>query len=89
MSFLGPKPFHDPWKPHYFWGGGVDTQGTLSFGTQRRCAHRCWSAARFSRGGGFVFNSIHNVQANTPIENLVAIIDAVKEFNGRPSSSQF
>jgi hypothetical protein len=29
-----------------------------------------------------------SVQANTPIENLVAIIDAVKEFNGRPSSSQ-
>ncbi len=32
--------------------------------------------------GGFVFNSIHNVQANTPIENVVAMIDAVHEFNG-------
>ena len=31
---------------------------------------------------------IHNVQANMPIENVVAIIDAVMEFNGRPSASQ-
>jgi uroporphyrinogen-III decarboxylase len=36
----------------------------------------------FSRGGGFVFNSIHNVQARTPVENIIAMIDAVREFNG-------
>ncbi|NLF40426.1 hypothetical protein GX586_13360 [bacterium] len=32
-------------------------------------------------GGGFVFNAVHNVQATTPVENIVAMIDAVKEFN--------
>lgn len=32
--------------------------------------------------GGFVFNAIHNVQAKTPVENIAAMIDAVKEFNG-------
>jgi len=37
----------------------------------------------FSPGGGFVFNAIHNVQANTPVENMVAMFEAVKEFNGR------
>jgi uroporphyrinogen-III decarboxylase len=37
----------------------------------------------FSEGGGFVFNSIHNVLAGTPLENMVAMIDAVKEFNGQ------
>jgi uroporphyrinogen-III decarboxylase len=37
----------------------------------------------FAPGGGFVFNSIHNVQARTPVENIVAMIDAVHEFNGR------
>ena len=37
----------------------------------------------FSEGGGFVFDAIHNVQAGTPVENMVAMIDAVKEFNGR------
>ena len=36
----------------------------------------------FSKDGGFVFNAIHNVQMNTPVENIVAMIDAVKEFNG-------
>ncbi len=34
-------------------------------------------------GGGFVFNTIHNIQAKTPIENVIAIFDAVKEFNGQ------
>lgn len=35
--------------------------------------------------GGFVFNAIHNVQTNTPLENIVAMIDAVHEFNGSKS----
>ncbi len=67
-----------------FWGGGVDTQHTLPFGTpgqvRREVLERC---EIFSRNGGFVFNTIHNVQARTPIENLVAMIEALAEFNGR------
>ena len=35
----------------------------------------------FGAGGGFVFNTIHNVQAGTPVENVVALVDAVNEFN--------
>ncbi len=66
-----------------FWGGGVDTQKTLPFGTpedvRTEVLQRC---EIFSKNGGFVFNSIHNVQANVPVENIVAMIDAVKEFNG-------
>jgi uroporphyrinogen-III decarboxylase len=65
-----------------FWGGGVDTQHTLPFGTPEQVRaevlHRC---EIFGRDGGFVFNAIHNVQANTPVENVVAMVDAVKEFN--------
>jgi uroporphyrinogen-III decarboxylase len=67
-----------------FWGGGVDTQKTLPFGTpaqvREEVIRRC---EVFAGDGGFVFNSIHNVQANTPVENIVAMIDAVREFNGR------
>jgi uroporphyrinogen-III decarboxylase len=67
-----------------FWGGGVDTQHTLPFGTpadvRSQVLRRC---EILSRGGGFVFNSIHNVQAGTPVANIVAMIDAVHEFNGR------
>ncbi|MGA2113245.1 MAG: uroporphyrinogen decarboxylase family protein [Bryobacteraceae bacterium] len=66
-----------------FWGGGVDTQKTLPFGTpaevREEVLRRC---EIFAPGGGFVFNSIHNVQAGTPVGNIVAMIDAVHEFNG-------
>jgi hypothetical protein len=65
-----------------FWGGGVDTQKTLPFGTtddvRREVLERC---EIFSPRGGFVFSSIHNIQANTPVENIVAMFDALKEFN--------
>jgi hypothetical protein len=67
-----------------FWGGGVDTQKVLPFGTaaevREQVLRRC---EIFAPGGGFVFNTIHNVQAATPVENIVAMLDAVHEFNGR------
>ena len=67
-----------------FWGGGVDTQKTLPFGTPAQVREEVLSRCEvFSRQGGFVFNSIHNVQARTPVENVVAMIDAVHDFNGR------
>lgn len=66
-----------------FWGGGVDTQQVLPFGTpaevREQVLRRC---EIFAPGGGFVFNSIHNLQAGTRIENIVAMIHAVHEFNG-------
>lgn len=65
-----------------FWGGGVDTQRTLPFGTpaeiREQVLRRC---EIFAPGGGFVFSSIHNIQAETPLKNIVAMIDAVHEFN--------
>jgi len=66
-----------------FWGGGVDTQQVLPFGTpeevRAQVLERC---GFFSKSGGFVFNTVHNVQARTPVENIVAMLDAVKSFNG-------
>jgi hypothetical protein len=66
-----------------FWGGGVDTQRVLPFGgsegVREQVLRRC---EIFAENGGFVFNSIHNIQAGTPVENIVAMIDAVAEFNG-------
>jgi hypothetical protein len=67
-----------------FWGGGVDTQKTLPFGTpesvRAEVLQRC---EVLSPGGGFIFNAVHNVQAGTPVRNIAAMIAAVKEFNGR------
>ncbi len=67
-----------------FWGGGVDTQQTLPFGTPDEVSDEVLQRCEvFAEGGGFVFNSIHNVQALTPVDNVVAMIDAVHTFNGR------
>ena len=66
-----------------FWGGAVNTQKTLPFGTPEEVRAEVLERCEiFSPGGGFVFNAIHNVQALTPTENIVAMINAVHEFNG-------
>lgn len=63
-----------------FWGGGVDTQHTLPFGTPEEVRAEVRERMRiFSPGGGFVFNTIHNVQARVPVENLLALYEAVRE----------
>lgn len=65
-----------------FWGGGINTQKTLPFGTPeqvRKEALECLEV--FSQDGGYVFNTIHNIQAKTPVENVVALVEAVREFN--------
>ncbi|MBI4027038.1 MAG: methyltransferase [Verrucomicrobia bacterium] len=63
-----------------FWGGGVNTQRTLPFGTPEEvCQEVAGRMQVFGKGGGFVFNSIHNIQARTPTENVVALFKAVAD----------
>jgi hypothetical protein len=63
-----------------FWGGGVDTQNTLPFGTPEDVRNEvCARLKIFGKGGGYVFNSIHNVQARVPIENVLAMFETVRE----------
>jgi len=63
-----------------FWGGGIDTQRTLPFGTPEEIrAEVKQRMALFSPGGGFVFNTVHNIQAGVPTENLLALFEAVRE----------
>ena len=70
-------------KDIVFWGGGVDTQKTLPFGTPEEVRGEVLERLEiFAPGGGFVFNSIHNVLSGTPTPNLVAMFDAVREFDG-------
>jgi len=65
-----------------FWGGGIDTQKVLAFGTtaevREQVLHNC---TVFGEGGGFVFNTVHNIQANVPVGNIVSMVNALKEFN--------
>lgn len=65
-----------------FWGGGVDTQQVLPFGTPEEVARQVWERCEIlSAGGGFIFNTIHNVQAGTPTDNFATMIDTVHRFN--------
>jgi hypothetical protein len=64
-----------------FWGGGIDTQRTLPFGTPQEVRADVRERIRiFAPGGGFVFNTIHNVQARVPRENLLALYEAVQAY---------
>lgn len=61
-----------------FWGGGVDTQQTLPFGTPDEVHSQVKERVElFSRKNGFVFNAIHNIQYNTPVENVLAMFRAL------------
>jgi len=67
-----------------FWGGGVDTQKVLGFGTPVEVEKQVLEMCKIlGKDGGFVFNTVHNIQANVPVENLVAMINALKKFNGK------
>jgi len=62
-----------------FWGGGVDTQKTLPFGTPDEVYREVRDRIEiFNDGGGFVFNTIHNIQGNTPIENVQSLFRALR-----------
>ena len=70
-----------------FWGGGVDTQRTLPFGTPEQVRQEVRERLRiFGPGGGFVFAAIHNIQAQTPIENVLAMFETLREYGQYPIS---
>jgi len=65
-----------------FWGGGVDTQQVLNSGTPEEVKTEVKENLKiFSSGGGYVFNPVHNIQGNTPIENIIAMYEALEEYN--------
>ena len=59
-----------------FWGGGCDTQHTLPHGTPEEVAAQVKRLLDiFAPGGGYVFNQVHNIQADVPPENIVAMLE--------------
>ena len=65
-----------------FWGGGVDTQRVLPYGTAEEVYAQVTDCLKcFAPGGGYVFNTIHNTQAKTPVENFAAMVRALRDFN--------
>jgi uroporphyrinogen-III decarboxylase len=63
-----------------FWGGAVDTQKTLPFGMARQVYDEVRSRIDIlGKNGGFVFNAVHNIQAQVPIENVLAMFKAYRD----------
>jgi hypothetical protein len=68
-------------KKIVFWGGGINTQKTLPFGTPEEVAAEVEERIRiFLKGGGYVFSSIHNIIAGTPPENIIKMLEVVKRY---------
>jgi uroporphyrinogen decarboxylase len=67
-----------------FWGGGCDTRAILPKATPAEVhQHVQQQLALFAPSGGFVFQQAHNIMADVPPENIVAMDDAVQDFNRR------
>lgn len=67
-------------KDVVFWGGGVDTQKTMAFGTPDEVYREVRERIDiFNEDGGFVFNAIHNIQGNVPLKNVQAMFKAIHD----------
>ena len=65
-----------------FWGGGIDTQDMLPHGTPQQVKNEVKrNIEALAPGGGYVFNTVHNIQADVPVENILAMYEAFHEYN--------
>lgn len=65
-----------------FWGGGADTRGVLISGTPLQVNNHVMGLLDiFSKDGGYVFNSVHNILPDVPPANIVAMFDAVRDYS--------
>ncbi|HML20554.1 MAG TPA: uroporphyrinogen decarboxylase family protein [Aggregatilinea sp.] len=75
-----------------FWGGGVDTQEVLPYGTPEQVKDDVRrNIEALAPGGGYVFTTVHNIQADAPAANLVALYEAFSEYGayaGQPQEVQ-
>jgi uroporphyrinogen-III decarboxylase len=66
-----------------FWGGSLDCQGTLPFGTPEEVASEVEEHVRtLAPGGGYVFAPVHNIQANIPPKNITTMFDTARQWHG-------
>ena len=84
ISAKGMNPFElkrDFGKDLVFWGGGVDTQGIFTTGSPQEIRdHVKRNIEALAPGGGFVFATVHNTQANVPPQNFMAMWETLQEY---------
>ena len=78
---MDPGKLKDNYGNHLvFWGGGVDTQNVLAYESPEKVREQVLKQCEIlGKNGGFIFNTVHNIQANVPAENNVAMVEALKE----------
>jgi len=63
-----------------FWGG-INSSRILTWGTPEQVRDEVRRVIRtLAPGGGYILNSVHNIQPNVPLENLIALFEAAREF---------
>ncbi len=68
-----------------FWGAGADTSTVLNHATPAEVRRHVLNRLEiFAPGGGYVFNSIHNLMPDVPPQNIIAMLNALNEFNSQP-----
>jgi hypothetical protein len=80
---MDPHVLKEKWGDKFtYWGAGINTQKTLPFGTPEEVYTEAMERLTvFAPGGGFVFNTIHNIQGPTPAANVIALFNAVQDYN--------
>jgi uroporphyrinogen decarboxylase len=85
VTASGMDPLHlkkDFGKDIVFWGGGIDTQDVLPNGKPQQIKdHVKQNIEALAPGGGFVFSTVHNIQAEVPPQNIIAMIEALREYD--------
>lgn len=78
---MDPEKLKENYGNHLvFWGGGVDTQNVLAYESPEKVKEQVLKQCEIlGKNGGFIFNTVHNIQANVPVENNVAMVEALKE----------
>lgn len=68
-------------KDLVFWGGGIDTQGILPHGSVKEIKDEVRRRIDdLAPGGGFIFNTVHNIQADVPPQNIEAMLETLQEY---------
>ena len=69
------------------WGGGCDTQKVLGSSSPEEVReHVRARLGIFKPGGGYVFNQVHNIQADVPPENIAAMLESAFEYGSYGNS---
>lgn len=69
-----------------FWGGGIENVGVLNSGNKQQIRDQVFERMEtFSAGGGFIFNTVHNILPDVAPENIITLFEAVADFNKKQS----